>query len=74
MNDKRYRIVSDGTPVGTKVYDTDGHQLDMGLITKVEWSVEASGIGVARLTLWDVEVDVAGDARAEAAQPSVARE
>lgn len=59
MNDKRYRIVSDGTPAGTRVFDPDGRPLDMGLVNKVEWSVEADGLGVARVTLLKVEVDVA---------------
>lgn len=60
MNDKRYRIVSDGTPRGTKVLDPEGRELDM--VTKVEWSIEGcDGIGVARVTLLNAEVDVVGD-------------
>ena len=44
MLGKRYRIVSDGTPFGTKVYDADGAEIK-GCITKVEWSIEADGVG-----------------------------
>ena len=61
MNNRRYRIVSDGTPLGTKILEPDGRQMDLTGVTKVEWSVEAGGIGVARLTLINVEVDVVGD-------------
>lgn len=63
MGGKRVRIVSDGTPIGTKVYDADGRLMDMGAITKVEWSIEAAGTGVARLTLANVEVDLIGGVR-----------
>lgn len=59
MNNRRYRIVSDGSSMGTKVLDPDGRSLDM--VTKVEWSIEAGRIGVARVTLFNVEVDVVGD-------------
>lgn len=72
MNDKRYRIVSDGTPRGTRVLDPDGRPMDG--VTKVEWSIEAGGIGVARLTFWNVEVDVAGDEAHEPTQSPPGRE
>jgi hypothetical protein len=60
---KRVRIVSDGTPLGTKVFNADGTPMDMGRVTKVEWSIEADGIGVARVTLRDVEIDTVAQAR-----------
>jgi hypothetical protein len=61
MISKPMRIVSDGTPFGTKVYDADGAEIK-GCITKVEWSIEVDGIGQAKLTFSNVEVDVIGDA------------
>ncbi|MCG5072265.1 hypothetical protein [Paraburkholderia tagetis] len=71
MNNKRYRIVSDGTPRGTKIYEPDGREVDMNWITKVEWSVDAGGIGVARLTFINVEVDMVGG-EAEQSDPLTA--
>lgn len=72
MNNRRYRIVSDGTPLGTKVLDPEGRPLDM--VSKIEWSIEAGGIGVARLTLINVEVDAIGDEAQESAQDAAAAE
>ncbi len=57
---KPLRIVSDGTGLGTKVYDADGHEIK-GYITKVEWSIEADGAGQATLTFANVEVDLIGE-------------
>lgn len=61
MNDTPMRITSDGTPRGTKVYDVNGCELQ-GCITKVEWSIEAGGVGVAKITFANVEVDLVGGA------------
>lgn len=57
----RLRIVSDGTALGTQVYDPDGRLIDW--VSKVEWSCDANGTGVASalLTVDLVEVDVVGD-------------
>jgi hypothetical protein len=68
MNNRRYRIVSDGTPAGTKIFDGAGQQLGAGWITKVEWSVEGGGIGTAKITVANVEVDLVGDAGEESAK------
>jgi hypothetical protein len=69
MNNGRYRIVSDGTGLGTKIYEPDGRQMDVSWITKVEWSIEGGGgIGFARLTIANVEVDVVGDEPKQSAQ------
>lgn len=59
MNDKRYRIISDGTPRGTKVLQPDGSE--MSNVVKVEWEITGAGPGIARVTLIGVEVDVVGD-------------
>ena len=46
---RRVRIVSDGTSNGTKVTDADtGIEIPA---TKAEWSLEAPGIAVVKLTL-----------------------
>lgn len=73
MNNKRYRIVSDGTPMGTKVFDGAGQQLDMGWVTKVGWSIEGGGIATATITVANVEVELVGDAQ-ESAKGSVGGE
>lgn len=59
--DNPLRIVSDGTPLGTKVFDSDGAEIK-GCITKVEWSIDANCAGQATLTFANVEVDLIGDA------------
>ncbi|KVW15402.1 hypothetical protein WK91_18370 [Burkholderia cepacia] len=59
MNDKRYRIISDGTPRGTKVLQPDGSE--MSNVVKVEWEITGDSPGIARVTLIGVEVDVVGD-------------
>lgn len=61
MQAKRIRIVSDGTPRGTKVFDADGEPFDMSTITAVEWSIDADGAAIARLTFCGAEIDVIGD-------------
>jgi len=61
VKNHQIRIVSDGTPFGTKVFDAEGSEIK-GCITKVEWSIEGGKVAQATLTFSDVEVDVSGDA------------
>lgn len=53
---KRVLIQSDGTPVGTRVFDQTGHPIQ-GCITKIEWSVEPDNFAKAILTFENVELD-----------------
>ncbi|APR40016.1 hypothetical protein [Paraburkholderia sp. SOS3] len=58
---KRMRIVSDGTGLGTKVYDADGHEIK-GCITKIVWVIDGDRrVGRARITFDMVEVDLVGE-------------
>jgi hypothetical protein len=57
---KPMRIVSDGTGLGTKVYDADGHEIK-GCITKIVWMIDGERrTGRARITFDLVEVDLVG--------------
>lgn len=59
---KKLRIVSDGTALGTKVFDSDGREV-VGCLTKIEWSIDGDRrVGTATLTYECVEVDVIGEA------------
>lgn len=56
---KGVRIVSDGTPRGTHVFDREGNEITG--IFAVEWSMQADGkTGAAKITFPLVSVDVAG--------------
>ncbi|MGK8887538.1 hypothetical protein [Burkholderia gladioli] len=60
MNDRQIRIVSDGTALGTKVYDATGHEIKGG-ITKIVWAIDGHRrVGSARITFDLVEVDLTG--------------
>lgn len=51
------RIVSDGTPKGTKVFDNSGNEIRH--IQKVGWSISVEGVPVVTLIIADdVEIDV----------------
>ena len=55
----RIRIVSDGTPAGTRVLQPNGERMP-GRITNVEWRVAANGgPATAVITFHNVEVEVA---------------
>ena len=57
---KSMRIVSDGTALGTKVYDAGGHEIK-GCITKIVWMIDSERrVGRARITFDLVEVDLIG--------------
>lgn len=59
---RRIRIVSDGTPMGTHVFDGE-HELDPGSITDVAWSITARPphLATATVTFRHVQVDVVGE-------------
>lgn len=60
---KRIRIVSDGTSNGTVVTDADtGIEIP---VTKVEWSMQASNLAVARLTLVAASCDMVAAVEAQ---------
>lgn len=52
------RIESDGTPQGTKVFTTAGERLKG--IRRVEWSVEAGKLAIAKIEARLVEVTAVG--------------
>lgn len=54
------RIVSDGTPHGTKVF-VDGRELKS--VTHVSWECGVEGLAVAKLTLYADEVQLEGVAQ-----------
>jgi hypothetical protein len=59
---KNMRIVSDGTALGTKVFDADGVEIN-GCLTKIEWSIESERrVGAVTLTYECVEIDAVGEA------------
>jgi 23S rRNA maturation-related 3'-5' exoribonuclease YhaM len=63
MNDRQVRIVSDGTALGTKVYDATGHEIK-GCITKIVWAINGDRrVGRARITFDLVEIDLIGERR-----------
>lgn len=59
---QKVKIISDGTPNGTRVLDSDGVQIE-GAISKIEWGIEAGGgPAIAKITFINVEVEVIGEA------------
>lgn len=59
----RLRIISDGTPQGTRVLDGNGRMIKG--IASVTWNVDASGRAKATLTFNNVAVDVIGHEESE---------
>lgn len=58
---KNIRIISDGSPRGTKVFDAEGVEIT-GCLTKIEWSIDSDKrTGVAKLTYMGVDLDVIGE-------------
>lgn len=53
------KIVSDGTPNGTKVYAPSGEPLE-SKISKIIWSINPQGVAMARITFLHVELNVIG--------------
>lgn len=56
---KRIRIVSDGTPTGTVVYDQDGRQVLQHVIRRIDWVIEPQRLGVATIECF-CDVDIVG--------------
>lgn len=54
----RLRIVSDGTPVGTKIYTEDGALLRG--VQMVNWHLEIGGFATVQVELVGVPLDVVG--------------
>jgi hypothetical protein len=57
---KKAKLVSDGTPSGTHVYDENGEELKM-MISAVTWRIEANNLGVMTVEFPMVEIDAVGD-------------
>lgn len=62
MEPKQITIESDGTALGTKVLDAAGKPMDMSSITRIEWSIDATGaVAEARVTFAYPKVNVRGN-------------
>lgn len=57
---KKAKLVSDGTPSGTHVYDENGDELKM-MISAVTWRCEANGVGFLTIECPMVEIEAVGD-------------
>ncbi|KVQ85568.1 hypothetical protein WK07_04560 [Burkholderia multivorans] len=61
MEPKQITIESDGTALGTKLFDADGKPMDMNSITRIEWSIDGAGaVAEARVTFAYPKVNVRG--------------
>lgn len=58
---KQLKIVSDGTPLGTRVYDADG-RLITAPITRISWEILPCRPAVAQVE-FIAEVEVVGEAK-----------
>lgn len=59
MPSNQIKIISDGTPLGTKVFDADGNRI-VGCITAIEWRIDACGDAEAKITFANPEVELIG--------------
>lgn len=56
----KLRIVSDGTPNGTHVEDSEaGERVEN--VTGIEWSIRIGGLAIADIRLSKIEVSVEGE-------------
>jgi hypothetical protein len=53
-------IQSDGTPWGTKIYDSTGHEIQ-GNITQITWSIRPDKLAQATVTFEDVHLSAPAD-------------
>ncbi len=53
------KIVSDGTSLGTKVFDDSGNEIRF--IQGINWHIDVHGVATATITVLDVELDVVSD-------------
>ena len=49
------RIVSDGHPVTTRVYNSEGYEIDG--IAKITWSIDIDNIATATIEFTNVSID-----------------
>jgi hypothetical protein len=56
----KMRIVSDGTPWGTKVFDENGVEIKAH-ITAIDWSIRPGNAGVVTIQFHNVELDAVGE-------------
>lgn len=56
---KQMKIISDGTPPGTKLLDPDGKDIT-GSISAITWKIVAGGASQATVTFENVQVEVLG--------------
>lgn len=59
----KIRIVSNGTPEGTKVFDDHGRQLPLAIL-RIKWECSVNKPAIAELVVADVEVQVTGEVAA----------
>jgi hypothetical protein len=57
--DGRYKIVSDGSGIRTRIYDPDGKE--MKHVREITWTVSGRNPAVATIVLVDVAVEIEGD-------------
>ncbi len=59
------KLISDGTPHGTKLFSSKGEEIDIGEASGVSWTLNAAGLGeiVVRFgfAAIDAQVDTEGD-------------
>lgn len=61
MEPKQITIESDGTALGTKVFDAAGKPMDMSSITRIDWSIDGcDAVAEARITFAYPKVNVRG--------------
>lgn len=53
------KIISDGTPEGTKVLDSQENPIDS--IINIDWSIQPDRASIVRLELSPVQIDVVGN-------------
>lgn len=59
---KNVRVVSDGTPLGTHIYDTNGNDIAASLmITHIEWSHSPGEYAKLHLEILTPEIDAVGE-------------
>jgi hypothetical protein len=56
----KIKIVSNGTPEGTKVFDDQGRQLPLAIL-RIKWECSVNKPAIAELLVADVEVQVTGE-------------
>jgi hypothetical protein len=54
------KIVSDGTPCGTKVLREDGSEIEG--VSGINWNIEVDQFAVARIEIGVAEIEVRGEA------------